>query len=69
MVARRPMALPVRTRARPCHHMEAAIGGRERSGPVSLSLSLSVTMPGHTIPLGRVLVSLYEWAWWYGIFQ
>ena len=34
-----------------------------------LSLSLSVTMPCHTIPLGRVLVSLYEWAWWYGIFQ
>ena len=62
MVARRPMALPVRTRARPCHHMEAAIGGRERSGPVSLPLSRS---PCRAIPPGRVLVSLYEWAWWY----
>ena len=47
MVARRPMALPACTRARPCHHMEAAIGGRERSGPVSLSLSRS---PCRAIP-------------------
>jgi hypothetical protein len=38
----------------------------EAAKGVAPSLSHTHTMPAcRAIPLGRVLVSLYEWAWWY----